>query len=161
MSPTEVANRFYAAFAAKDSATMVSCYAPDVRFSDPAFPDLDHRKVTSMWRMLVERGAANLVVSHNIVSAEGDRVVVRWDADYPFKSSPTGAARPVHNEITATLEVRDGLIVKHTDVFDFWTWSRQALGMPGLLLGWSGFLRGKVQQTAGKQLDGWMARNSS
>ena len=40
-SPNEtLIERFYGAFAEKDGAAMASCYAPDVRFSDPVFPDL-------------------------------------------------------------------------------------------------------------------------
>ena len=46
----------------------------------------------------------------------------------------------------------DGLILTHRDRFDFWAWSRQALGTPGLLLGWSGFLRDKVRAQAAKNL---------
>ncbi|HPM68974.1 MAG TPA: nuclear transport factor 2 family protein, partial [Piscinibacter sp.] len=33
-----------------------------------------------------------------------------------------------------------------------WTWSRQALGTPGLLLGWSGFLKDKVRAKAAGNL---------
>jgi ketosteroid isomerase-like protein len=161
MSATDVANRFYAAFAAHDGATMAACYAPDATFADPVFPGLDARRAGAMWRMLCERGGANLVVTHRIVSTEGDRVIVRWDADYPFKGGGSGPGRPVHNEITATIDVRDGYIARHVDEFDFWRWSRQALGLPGVVLGWSGYLRAKVQATAGEQLDRWVAKNVS
>jgi ketosteroid isomerase-like protein len=154
MSATEVAERFYRAFAARDGATMASLYAPDASFSDPVFPGLDGRQAGSMWRMLCERGA-DLAVTHRIVSAEGDRVVVRWDADYTF--STTG--RKVHNEITATIDVKGGSIVRHEDVFDFHAWSRQALGLPGLLFGWSSLLRNRVRATAGQQLDRWIAKH--
>ena len=119
------------------AAVVAACYAPDATFSDPVFPQLDGAGAGAMWRMLCERGA-DLVVTHRIESEDGDRVVVRWDADYTF--STTG--KKVHNEITATLVVRGEHIVAHTDVFDFWRWSRQALGVTGWLLGWSGSLPG-------------------
>jgi hypothetical protein len=48
--------------------------------------------------------------------------------------------------------VRDGAIVEHTDRFDFWRWSRQALGPLGWALGWSPIVRGRVQRTAAGQL---------
>ena len=38
------------------------------------------------------------------------------------------------------------------DRFDFWKWSRQALGLPGWLLGWSSALRAKVQARAAGNL---------
>jgi hypothetical protein len=50
------------------------------------------------------------------------------------------------------LRDQDGKIVAHTDVFDFWRWSRQALGAPGLFLGWTSFLQRKVQGQAAKGL---------
>ncbi|MFO0010489.1 MAG: hypothetical protein ACK540_13885 [Betaproteobacteria bacterium] len=45
-----------------------------------------------------------------------------------------------------------GRIVKQVDHFSFWNWSRQALGAPGLLLGWTPIVRKKVQQGAQAQL---------
>ena len=38
----------------------------------------------------------------------------------------------------------DGKIIKHTDIFDLWEWSKQALGVSGYLLGWSGFMKNKI-----------------
>ena len=46
------------------------------------------------------------------------------------------------------MQIEDGLIVDHRDDFDIWKWSRQALGMPGMLLGWSPPLQKKVRDTA-------------
>ena len=51
-----------------------------------------------------------------------------------------------------------GLITRHTDRFDFWRWSRQALGAPGLLLGWSPFLRAKVRGQAAASLRRFLAK---
>ena len=44
------------------------------------------------------------------------------------------------------------LVIRHVDRFDFWRWSRQALGAPGWLLGWTSLLRGKVRAQAAKGL---------
>ena len=52
----------------------------------------------------------------------------------------------------AAFRFRDGLIVEHRDRFDFWRWSRQALGAPGLLLGWTPMLRNKVRAQAATKL---------
>ena len=46
----------------------------------------------------------------------------------------------------------DGLIATHRDRFNFWRWSRQALGLPGVLLGWSPSLKRKVRSTAAENL---------
>jgi hypothetical protein len=66
----------------------------------------------------------------------------------------------VVNRIDAKFTFRDGLIVRHVDDFDFWTWSKQALGAPGLLLGWAGFFQRKVQATARGNLTSWQARQA-
>ena len=82
------------------------------------------------------------------VSADGAQGRAHWEARYRF--SATG--RMVHNIIDAQFSFRDGLIASHRDRFDFWSWSRQALGAPGWLLGWSPALRRKVQARAAANL---------
>lgn len=140
-------NRFYQAFAQRDPATMSACYHADARFSDPAFPNLRGPEIGAMWTMLCER-AKDFSLEFSQIRSEADRGSAHWEAKYLF--SQTG--RHVHNIIDAEFRFRDGLIIEHDDRFDFWRWSRMALGVPGMLLGWSGFLRGKVQAQAAKGL---------
>ena len=83
--------------------------------------------------------------------------VASRSARYTF--SATG--RKVLNRIDASFEFRDGLIVRHIDRFDFWRWSRQALGTPGLLLGWTGFLRGKVRAKAAASLAAFVRQTTA
>lgn len=139
--------RFYEAFARKDGAAMAACYHRDARFSDPAFPNLRGADIGAMWTMLCER-AQDFALSFKDVSADDNSGRAHWEAHYLF--SKTG--RHVHNIIEAEFRFKDGLILEHDDRFSFWRWSRQALGVPGVLLGWSGFLRGKVQAEAAKGL---------
>jgi ketosteroid isomerase-like protein len=135
--------RFYDAFAARDAAAMNACYAPDVVFEDPAFGELHGEQVRAMWKLLCAR-AEDLQIAASGIEADERRGRAHWDAIYTF--SQTG--RRVHNKIDARFEFRDGLIAVHRDRFDFWAWSRQALGVPGLLLGWTPFLRHKVRAQA-------------
>lgn len=144
---------FYEAFARQDGDAMATAYAPDATFSDPAFPGLVGEQVGGMWRMLTGR-ASDLRVEFRDVVADDTTGSAHWEAWYTF--SATG--RKVHNVIDARFTFADGLIKTHVDTFDFWRWSRQALGAPGLLLGWSGFLRKKVQGQARKGLDQFLAR---
>jgi ketosteroid isomerase-like protein len=134
---------FYEAFAAGDAETMAAQYADDVHFRDPAFGDLHGEDARDMWRMLVTN-ARDLTVELLSESEDGDVGRARWRATYTF--SQTG--RPVVNDVTAAIRLRDGRIVDHVDTFDFHRWSRQALGPVGLLLGWTPFLRNKVNRTA-------------
>lgn len=147
----ELIQRFYSAFQKKDYATMQSCYHDEAIFSDPAFPGLTSEEVKAMWQMLLT-GSRDLRLEFSNVQATDKQGGCRWDAYYTF--SRTG--RPVHNRIEASFTFKDGLIFRHEDSFDFWRWSRQALGWSGWLLGWSPFLRKKVQEMARKNLQHFM-----
>jgi ketosteroid isomerase-like protein len=138
---------FYDAFSRRDWAAMGACYHPDVHFSDPVF-DLHGERARLMWQMLCTRGR-DLTIAFRNVSAEGDHGRAHWDATYTF--SATG--RKVLNRVDAAFTFRDGLIVRHEDSFDFYAWSRQALGLPGLLLGWSSLLQNKVRAQAARGLE--------
>jgi ketosteroid isomerase-like protein len=144
----ETIRRFYSAFQKRDAAGMVACYAPDVQFSDPVFPDLKGERAIAMWRMLCERGK-DLKIEFRDVHADDRAGSAHWEAWYSF--SATG--RQVHNIIDATFAFRDGKIVSHTDRFDLHRWAGLALGMPGKLLGWTPMLQNKVRAMAGKSLD--------
>ena len=144
-----VIDRFYTAFASRDADAMCACYHPDVEFSDPVFPDLKGGQAGAMWQMLCA-GGKDLRVEHTLEGEDG----ARWQAWYTFRTG-----RLVHNIIDAKFELRDGLIVKHTDVFDLWRWTRMALGPSGYLLGWSPMVRNKVQTMAGKGLSKWVEEN--
>ncbi len=144
---------FYRSFAERDADAMAACYAPTVRFSDPVFPGLEGKKAGDMWRMLC-KGATDLRVEHRDVVADDETGTAHWEAWYSF--SATG--RPVHNVIEARFRFADGLIVEHEDTFSFGRWSRQAIGAPALLLGWTGLIQKKVRATAGKQLDRFSSR---
>lgn len=147
----QLLNTFYSAFQRRDADTMASCYHPEAEFSDAAFVGLRHAGVTSMWRMLCERGK-DLTLEFNNVQADDRSGRAHWEARYTFSAS----GRKVHNIIDAEFEFRDGKILRHRDHFNFHRWSRQALGTPGLLLGWTPFLQKKVQAKARAGLDQWM-----
>lgn len=149
-------DRFYDAFAAHDGATMAACYGPDATFSDPAFGTLDAAGAGAMWRMLTAR-AADLRIEVPERSADAGQGAAHWIAHYTF--AQTG--RPVVNDVRAEFRFADGLIAEHTDRFSFWRWSRQALGAPGLLLGWTPVLRAKVRRTALAGLAEFRAKEDS
>lgn len=145
-------HQFYGAFQERDATTMGAAYAENATFADPVFPSLDAPSVRAMWRMLVERGA-DLEVSYGDVEANDVGGSARWEAVYTFGATETAKGRKVHNRIQAKFEFADGRIVRHVDDFDFWRWSRMALGVKGVALGWTPFLRGKVQAMAGRRLE--------
>lgn len=154
----ELLNRFYTAFADLDAETTVDCYAADASFQDEVFTLRGREMVAAMWRMLCaatrDKGGDAWALESSAISADERSGRAHWEARYRF--SATG--RRVHNRIEARFEFRDGLIVRHRDRFDFWSWSRQALGPAGWLLGWSPMLRRKVQARAAANLAAFRAR---
>ncbi len=156
MSETTI-RRFYEAFARLDGEAMQRCYAADARFDDEVFSLQGARPIGGMWRMLCSatRGNPASMAHWKLEVSDITASSAHWDAHYLF--SATG--RTVLNRIDASFEFgADGLITRHRDRFDFWAWSRQALGAPGWLLGWSPMLRGKVRATAAKNLQRFLER---
>lgn len=150
--------KFYSAFARLDAATMAQCYAEDVQFEDEVFQLNGRAETAGMWGMLCEatraKGMADWKLVYSGIEADATTGRAHWDAHYRF--SATG--RLVLNRIDAAFTFNpQGLIATHRDRFDFWAWSRQALGTPGLLLGWTPLLRNKVRATAAGNLQKYMA----
>jgi ketosteroid isomerase-like protein len=135
-----VIESFYASFGAGDADGMERCYHPEVHFSDPVFPDLRGPEVMKMWRTLLGR-ADDLEVVLGEHAGGADEGSAHWTARYTF--ARTG--RFVVNEIDASFRFSEGRIIEHQDHFDFWKWSRMALGAPGLFMGWSPMLKKKVR----------------
>lgn len=153
MPQNEVVDRFYGALARKDARAMADCYHPQATFEDPAFGPLDRVAACAMWAMLLGR-SGDLAITHEVLASEASRVTARWEARYTF----TRTGRPVRNRILATFTLRDGLILTHRDAFGFWSWSRQALGATGWLLGWTPWLKAKVRADALRGLSAYRAK---
>lgn len=147
--------RLYAAFGRLDGAAMAACYAEDATFDDEVFSLHGRREIGGMWTMLCEATKARGRDAWRLEASALTERSAHWEAWYRF--SATG--RLVHNVIEAEFAFGpDGLVTRHRDRFDFWRWSRQALGAPGWLLGWSPLLRRKVRGTAAANLALFLAR---
>lgn len=142
-SNQELIEKFYAAFAKGDAATMTSLYAKDAIFSDPVFGTLKGQDITDMWTMLIKRSRGNMSIKFGEIIADGNEVSTDWVASYPYGAK----GRPVINFVHADFLIREGKIVEHHDDFDLWQWSRQALGLMGTLLGWSSYVQNKIKDT--------------
>lgn len=143
-----VLHRFYAAFKQRDATAMGACYADDARFSDPAFGELDAAQVRTMWKMLLGR-SNDLRITYELINADEFEGTCIWVARYTF----TTTGRKVRNVVRSEFQIRDGSITRQQDHFSFWRWSTQALGIPGLLLGWTPLLRSSVRHKARAALE--------
>ena len=149
MTPNEnTITKFYTAFANGNAKEMCECYHPNIKFRDPAFGLISGKEVCQMWEMLIKRSKGSLKIEFSDVEANEYMGSARWIASYRFSKTN----RKVVNSIAAKFHFQDGLIIKHTDDFDIWKWSKQALGITGLLLGWTGFMQKKIQEQARRSL---------
>jgi ketosteroid isomerase-like protein len=137
--------RFYEAFARRDGETMAALYAPEATFEDPVF-SLAGKDIGKMWVGLL-KGAKGFSVQFTVAKAGAGTGVVEWTARYLF-----GGAKPVVNVIVSEIEMKDGLIVRQKDAFDFPRWAAQALGLPGLLFGRTEWLRRSVSKSGAARL---------
>ena len=105
-----------------------------------------------MWRMFCTSGN-DIDVTSRDVKADASRGSAHWEAVYAFPKT----GRRVHNEIDASFEFADGLIVRHRDDFDLYRWTRMALGPTGALLGWTPIVKNQVRAQAASQLERFRA----
>jgi ketosteroid isomerase-like protein len=157
MTNSELITSFYQAFANGDAEGMVNCYHNNIQFKDPAFGALKGEDAKNMWRMLLSRNKGNIHIAFSNVTATEKTGSANWVAEYVF--SATG--RKVINVISAEFEFADGKIIKHTDTFDIYKWTKQALGFKGYLLGWTAFMQNKIQQQSGALLKKYTEKKSS
>lgn len=148
----QLIQHFYTCFKNKDFKGMQNCYADEATFSDAVFKNLNAEEVKAVWQMLITKGK-DLQIEFKDISSTENIVKAHWDAYYTF--SATG--KKVINRIDATFEVKNGKITKHIDHFNFYTWAKQALGLTGMLLGWTSFLNQKVSVQAKRNLESFMA----
>jgi ketosteroid isomerase-like protein len=147
--------KFFTAFQKLDYTTMNACYSDDVAFYDPMFELLRGNEAKSMWEMLC-KGSKNFSLTFDsIKNLEDGYYTCNWCATYNF--SKTG--RRVVNQIKAHMKIENGFITEHSDAWSIHKWSTQALGLSGKLLGWAGFFRRRLKNTAKRNLLNFMEKN--
>jgi hypothetical protein len=148
----QLISTFYEQFRQGNWRGMLECYHDDVLFYDPVFESLEGPKVRAMWEMLLS-GSREIGISiGNIEGADGYGSC-EWIATYNFP--PTG--RKVINKVKAHFFISDGKIAEHHDDFSLWKWSSQALGMRGLLFGWTSTLQQRLRHKVRSRLEHFIA----
>lgn len=123
---------------------MANCYESKIQFRDPIFGLLQNNDVIAMWSMLINKSQGNLKIELSDVKADEYLDSATWVVSYNYSATN----KKVVNIIYANFHFKDGLIIKHSDHFDIWKWSTQALGLKGLFFGWTGFMQKKIQEKA-------------
>lgn len=152
----QLIRNFYDSFAKLDAAGMNACYAEDIVFFDPVFGLLKGLAARSMWQMLCANAKDFSLTYSNITHLDEEYSTCEWVATYTF--SKTG--RKVVNSIKAHMRFENGKIAEHSDAFSVHKWSKQALGLPGVLFGWNSFFQNKIRKQARQNLEKFIARQS-
>jgi limonene-1,2-epoxide hydrolase len=150
-SNKEVIHQFYSAFQRRDYFAMQNLYHDEAQFCDPVFQQLNSNEVRAMWQMLLS-GAKDISVSFESVQENSRSGSCRWEAFYTFGQTH----RKVHNKVYATFEFKDSKILTHRDTFNLWRWTMMALGLSGVLLGWTPIVQNKIRKTAQDKLRKFM-----
>jgi ketosteroid isomerase-like protein len=151
-SPEQLIQQLYASFDKKDWKGVLECYGEDITFYDPVFENLTDGQVRAMWQMLLAN-AKDLEMKASNIDVEDGYGSCNWVASYTFPRT----GRKVVNRGTAYFKFKGGKISEHQDDFSFWKWSRQALGIPGILFGWTAALQNQIRKKAKKGLEKFMA----
>ena len=144
----ELINNFYSAFQKLDYTGMAKCYSDEIVFFDPVFELLKGEQANHMWEMLCKNARDFSLTFGNIIELDEEYCTCDWVATYTF----SGTGRKVVNKIKANMRFAGGKIIEHSDAFSLYKWSKQALGLTGLLFGLNSFFQRKIKNRAKKNL---------
>lgn len=147
--------QLYNALQRLDAQDMAACYHELATFHDPVFDLKSKREIKGMWTILCSH-AKQFELTFDSIEVNEESGSAHVEAKYLFSST----GRMVHNKIEANFKFKDGLIIEQVDAFDFYRWSRYALGLPGYLLGWSSLLQNKIRKEARVNLGIFLKRYS-
>lgn len=157
MDNKELIIKFYTAFSDGNSKEMVACYHKNIVFQDPAFGTLKGERAFKMWEMLLSLKKGDIKINFDSIQASAENGNANWVAEYVYGEKN----RKVINKVRADIKFKDGKIIEHIDSFDLWRWTRQAMGPVGYLIGWTPFMKSKIQKITNKRLDKFIENRSA
>ncbi|WP_144665860.1 nuclear transport factor 2 family protein [Dokdonia sp. Hel_I_53] len=156
MTNKELLEKFYTSFAQGNFKGMTECYDENILFKDPVFGTLRGKRARAMWEMLLSRKSKDLEINYEIINSTTEQGNVRWTATYLYGKKK----RKVINNVSSNFKFKNGKIVEHIDSFNLWKWTKQALGSIGYVLGWTPFLKKKMQDATNKKLDDFSGKKN-
>lgn len=154
MNNNELIEKFYNSFLNGNVEEMTACYHDDIVFQDPVFGMLKGEEAIKMWEMLLSRRTESTKISFDNIQTTEAGGSASWTAKYIYGAKK----RKVTNVVHANFKFKEGKIIQHIDSFDLWKWTQQAMGAVGYLMGWTPFMKNKIQKTTKQQLDSFMSR---
>jgi len=151
MTPNEkTIHQFFQALANRDYITVQSCYSNHAVYNNSVMGLLDTDTTKAMWHLLCT-GLLDLQTSYSAIQElDEEYATCLWEEKYTDKGNW------IHKKNKAYFRFENGLIIEHTDGFNFYDWCKQTYGMVGWLFGWTNFMQKRVQKKARKGLIDYM-----
>ena len=157
MDHHKLIKKFYTSFSDGNSKEMVECYHENIVFQDPVFGTLKGERAIKMWEMLLSKKKDDTKISFDNIQTSVKNGKANWVAEYVYGQNN----RKVINRVSTDFKFKEGKIIEHIDTFDLWKWTRQAMGILGYLIGWTPFMKSKIQKTTNKKLDKFIENNNT
>ena len=151
MSPNETTiHQFFEALEKRDYKTLLACYSNNAVYHNQVMGLLDIDTTKAMWQLLCT-GLPSLKTSYsNIQELDEEYATCLWEEQY------INNGKLIAKKNKAYLRFENGLIIEHTDGFNFYDWCKQTKGVVGWLFGWSTFMQKGIQKKARTGLINYM-----
>jgi hypothetical protein len=140
--------QLFKAFQSKDTDAIFATYAADCQFDHPLIGRLSKNEFSMAIRAFM-RATPDYELAFQINHTDAKRVDVEWTITHIFHLT----AKVIKQHGTTTCFLSNNRIVQQIDKFDRRAWSRQAMGMTGLVLsfvpGWRSFIERELRRALG------------
>lgn len=148
----ELVASFYGAFSRLDYEQMMDCYADDIIYNDPLVGLIERGEVKAYWKMICANAKALSLKTYDFEEIDDEYVTSRYQVEYYLEAT----GKKVRYAAKSFMRIAEGKIVEHSDGFRLSTFLGNTYGLAGQLLGWTGYLKKKVQHRYRLLLDQYL-----
>ena len=151
MTPNEkTIHQFFKALENRDYKTMQNCYEKSAVYNNQVMGLLDFGSTKAMWQQMCT-SLTNLETSYTTIQElDEEYATCLWEEQY------INNGKLISKKNKAYFRFENGLIIEHTDGFNFYDWCKQTKGVVGWLFGWSTFMQKRIQKKARTSLINYM-----
>lgn len=154
MTPNETTiHLFFQSLEKRDYKTLQSCYGKNAVYNNPVMGLLDTDTTNAMWQ-LVCTCIPDIKTSYtDIQELDEEYATCLWKEQY------INTGKLISKKNKAYFRFENGLIIEHTDGFNFYDWCKQTKGVVGWLFGWTNFMQKRIQKKERNKLIAYINTN--
>jgi len=146
-------HQFFRALENRDYETLLSCYSNNAVYNNPIMGLLDIETAKAMWE-LVCTCIPDLKTNYSdIQELDEEYATCLWEEEYIYNENL------IYIKKKAYFRFENGLIIEHTDGFNFYDWCKRINGVVGWLFGWSNFMQKRIQKKERNKLIAYINTN--